>query len=81
MQRQSENIKKEEARKYWIAAGLGSVASLLVYTAVKVVRGEKLTLRGGLLSGLAGGISTPVAIRATPKLIEMLKQTQTNYSF
>jgi len=48
MQRQSENIKKEGARKYWIAAGLGSAATLLVYTAVKVVRGEKLTLRGDL---------------------------------
>lgn len=81
MQKQSENIKKDEARKYWIAAGLGSIASFLVYTAVKVVRGEKPTLRGGLLSSLAGGVSTPIAIRTTPKLIEMLKQTPTDYSF
>lgn len=79
MKDESENPKKGEGKKYWVSAGLGSGASLLIYAAVKVARGEKLTLTGALLSGLAGGVSTPIAIRTIPNLMQILNQARRDH--
>ncbi len=81
MEKKGKDPKKQANTNYWLEGFLGSIASALVYTIVKVAKKEKPTVKGAVASGMAGTIGTPLAIWGVPKLIEMEKQAQAVCSF
>lgn len=80
MEDRSKNAKKGASINYGLQALLGSAASALTYAIVKVASKDKPTVRGAVASGLAGAVGIPLGVWGIRKLLEIEKQTRTNYA-
>jgi len=81
MEKEGNQSKKQANTNYYFEGFLGSIATALLYTIVKVAKKEKPTVKGVVASGMIGGVGTPLAVWGVPKLIEMEKDAQTSSSF
>ena len=80
MENEGKEYKNQTNINYWIQGLLGWGLGDLFYLIVKLAKKEKPTLSGLVSSGMAGGIGTPLAVWGIPKLMEMERKAQRNYS-
>ena len=81
MEKEGKDPKKQKNTNYRLEALLGWALGDLVYIIVKVAKKERPTIRGIILSGIPGGIGTSLAAWGIPKLLEMDREAQRDYSF